>query len=120
MGLHGLVLWLTLNWLSMLPLQLVYAVTIAVLCGYHCRRHWLQQYSFTYFTSGFIQLVEEGELLQITTRSRCSDMFIVLILKSNSNKNNSAGLRCQSIYIMRDAVPDPDYRRLIRTVKMLS
>ncbi|WP_369814911.1 protein YgfX [Moritella sp. JT01] len=110
---HSLVLGLLLTWLVLVPLQLVYSVVIIALCGYQCRQHWLRRSRFTYFTNGYIQFDAGGELFAITRCSRSADLFIQLSYIS-LNKG-----RVQSLCIMRDAIDDTDYRRLVRTIKIL-
>ncbi|WP_371816346.1 protein YgfX [Moritella sp. 5] len=110
---HSLVLGLLLIWLALVPLQLVYSVVIIALCGSQCRQHWLRRPSFTYFTNGYIQFDAGGELFAITPCSRSADLFIQLSYIS-LNKG-----RVQSLCIMRDAIDDTDYRRLVRTIKIL-
>ena len=110
---HSLVLGLLLNWQILISLQLLYTVVIIVLCGYQCRQHWLRRPSFTYFTSGYIQFDAGGELFVFSKDSRSADLFIQL---SYISLNNG---RVQSLCIMRDAIDDTDYRRLVRTIKIL-
>lgn len=108
-----MVLGLLLNWLTIIALQLVYSVVIIALCCYQCRQHWLRRPSFTYFTNGYLQFDTDGELLTIDKRSRSADLFIQL------SYTHLGYRRVKSLYIMRDAVDDSDYRRLIRTIKIL-
>ena len=105
---------LVLTWLSELPMQLIYVLLITALCGYHCWRHYRYRPRFSYFTNGFIQLQEGGELLLLSPHSRTADLFIVL-----SYARAVTPRQRRSLYIMRDAITDSDYRRLVRTVKML-
>jgi len=106
---------LLLHWLTLVSMQLVYSVVIIALCCYHCWQHWLRRPRFTYFTNGYIQFDAGGELFAINQYSRSAELFIQL---SYSSLNNSAN-QSQSLYIMRDAIDDSDYRRLVRTIKIL-
>lgn len=115
-AIHSVVLGLLLNWLTLISLQLVYSVVIIALCSYQCRQHWLRRPSFTYFTSGYIQFDVDGELFAIHQGSRSADLFIHLSYRSVKQDN----MQPQSLYIMRDAIHDNDYRRLIRTIKILN
>ncbi len=108
-----MVLGLLLSWLTLIPLQLVYTVVIIALCSYQCRQHWLRRPRFTYFTNGYIQFDTGGELFAITRCSRSADLFIQL---SYTRLNNT---ELQSLSIMRDAIDESDYRRLVRTIKIL-
>jgi len=111
---HTLVLGLLLNWLTFISLQLVYSVAIIALCAYQCRQHWLRRHSFTYFTNGYLQFDNDGELLAIDKCSRSADLFIQLTYTRLDHTN------VQSLYIMCDAIDDSDYRRLVRTIKILN
>jgi len=84
------------------------------LCSYQCRQHWLRRPRFTYFTNGYIQFDAGGELFAITRCSRSADLFIQL---SYTCLNNT---ELQSLSIMRDAIDESDYRRLVRTIKLLN
>jgi hypothetical protein len=95
-------------------MQLVYSVVIIALCCYHCRQHWLRRPCFSYFTNGYIQFDAAGELFVINQSSRSADLFIQL---SYSRLDHS---HRRSLYIMRDAIDDNDYRRLVRTIKILN
>ena len=111
---HSSVLGLLLHWLTLISLQLVYSVVIIALCCYQCRQHWLRRPAFTYFTNGYLQFTHDSELWAIDKRSRSADLFIQL----SYTRLNHSGL--QSLYIMRDAIDDSDYRRLVRTIKILN
>lgn len=113
---HSLVLGLLLSWLTQIPLQLVYSVVIIALCSYQCRQHWLRRPSFSYFTNGYIQFDVGGELFAINQQSRSADLFIQLSYSSLQQDKTQS----QSLYIMRDAIDESDYRRLVRTIKILT
>ncbi|QUM78458.1 hypothetical protein HWV00_02335 [Moritella sp. 24] len=113
---HSGVLGLLLTWLTLIPLQLVYSVVIIALCFYHCRQHWLRRPRFIYFTNGYIQFDTGGELFAINQYSRSADLFIQLSYSSLNKQCRQS----QSLYIMRDAIDDIDYRRLVRTIKILN
>jgi len=110
---HSSVLGLLLHWLTLISLQLVYSVVIIALCSYQCRQHWLRRPSFTYFSNGYLQFDHHGELLAIDKRSRSADLFIQLTYTRLDHTH------VQSLYIMRDAIDDADYRRLVRIIKIL-
>ncbi|WP_019628946.1 protein YgfX [Moritella marina] len=110
-----MVLGLLLNWLTLISLQLVYSVVIIALCCIQCWQHWLRRPTFTYFTSGYIQFDVGDELFAIEQGSRSADLFIHLSYCSVKQEKAQP----QSLYIMRDAIHDNDYRRLIRTIKIL-
>ncbi|WP_293145707.1 protein YgfX [Moritella sp.] len=112
-AMHSVVLGLLLNWLTLVALQLVYTVVIIALCSYHCWQHWLRRPCFVYFTNGYIQFDAGGELFAFSKDSRSADLFIQLSYTSPSQGHT------QSLYIMRDAIDDADYRRLVRTIKIL-
>ena len=113
-GIHSLVLGLLLSWLTLTSLQLVYSVVIIASCSYRCRQHWLRRPTFTYFTNGYIQFDAGGELFAINQHSRSADLFIQL----SYSGLNKVKQQPQSLYIMRDAIDDDDYRRLVRTIKI--
>jgi len=95
-------------------MQLVYSVVIIALCSYHCWQHWLRRPRFSYFTNGYIQFDNGGEIFAINQSSRSADLFIQL---SYTRLEHS---HVRSLYIMRDAIDDIDYRRLVRTIKILN
>lgn len=95
-------------------MQLVYSVAIIALCIVQCRQHWLRRISFTYFTNGYLQFVAGGELFAIHKASRSAELFIQLSYTRLGHDN------IQSLYVMRDAIDDTDYRRLVRTIKILT
>ncbi|PKH05458.1 protein YgfX [Moritella sp. Urea-trap-13] len=111
---HSTVLGLLLSWLTLISLQLVYSVVIIALCCYQCRQHWLRRPSLTYFTNGYLQFDTDSELWLIDKRSRSADLFIHLSYTRLDHTHR------KSLYIMRDAIDDNDYRRLVRTIKILS
>lgn len=96
-------------------MRLVYSVVIIALCSYQCRQHWLRRPSFTYFTSGYIRFDVGGELFAIHQQSRSADLFIHL----RYSRVKPEKTQYQSLYIMRDAIDDHHYRRLVRTIKIL-
>ena len=112
-------LFVILDFLPDLLLQTLYTGLVFLFCGYACYQHLSRLPQFIYFTNGYIQFTdidtESSDFWKISRESLCSDLFIILICK-----NNKAKPKVRRLYIMRDAVPDADYRRLTRTIKMFA
>jgi len=122
-------LFVILDFLPNLLLQTIYTGLVFILCGYACFQHLSRLPQFNYFTNGYIQFcdvddnTENNGLWKISQQSLCSDMFIILICKNDKAElrdNSKVKPKIKKLYLMRDAVPDADYRRLTRTIKMLS